>query len=81
MSLELDVRIRSGTTHGIYMLDNKTHAAIMKDETANISQIGELGWYEWDMFCDTPAEFPDDRMVLCRYLGSIIDVGLVMMQR
>ncbi len=50
----------------------------MSGKTANISQFCELGWYEWVKFCSTTVSCPEDRLVLGKYLGPSIDVGLAM---
>ena len=46
----------------------------MTGETADISRICQFGWFHWVMYHD-PAKFPDDKMILGRYLGPAIDVG------
>jgi hypothetical protein len=48
---------------------------IMTGNTADISHIAEFGWYNWVMFCDNELSYPDDKLVLGRYLGSAIDTG------
>ena len=72
--LELGARIRSCTVQGIYVLDGKTPEAMMKGETADISQISEYGQYEWVMFSNTSAQFPDNKILLGKYLGPSIGV-------
>ena len=47
----------------------------MSGETSDISQFCELEWYEWVKFRDTAMQFPEDDLVLGRYLGPSIDVG------
>jgi hypothetical protein len=48
---------------------------IISRETANISQICQFGWFNWVMYHD-PAEFPDNKAILGRYLvGPAVDVG------
>ena len=51
----LEAWIRSYTVHGMYVLDGETTDALTKGKTVDISQTREFGWYEWVMFCDTPA--------------------------
>ena len=45
---------------------------IMTGNTADISQIFQLGWYNWVMYYDHTT-FPDDKALLRRYLGPAID--------
>jgi hypothetical protein len=47
----------------------------MSGSTADISHISEFGWYDWVMFQDNTPTFPDDKLVLGRYLGPATDVG------
>ena len=47
---------------------------LMSGETADISQICQFGWFDWVMYHD-PANFPEDKPTLGRYLGPAIDVG------
>ena len=48
---------------------------IMTGNTADISHIAEFGWYDWVMFCNNVPSFPDDKLILGRYLGPAIDTG------
>jgi hypothetical protein len=66
--------IRSSTTNSIYMTAGQVPETIMTGETADISQICQFGWFDWVMYHD-PAKFPDNKMILGRYLGPAIDVG------
>ena len=77
--LELKAYIRSCTVHDMYVLDGGTPEAMMEGKTVDISHISECGWYEWVMFRDTPAQFPDSKMVLDGYLWPSIDTGPVIM--
>ncbi len=38
----------------------------------------ELGWYEWVKFLSTTVLFPEDLLVLGKYLGLSIDIGPTM---
>ena len=73
--LELESYIRSHTAHDIYSLNGQVPETIMSGETADISFISELGWYDWVKFRDTSESFPNDKVVLGRYLGPSMDVG------
>ncbi len=65
-------------SHDIFKLDREVPETIMSGETANISQFCEFGWYEWVKFCSTTVSFPEDPLVLGKYLGLSIDVGPAM---
>ena len=47
----------------------------MTGQTADISQLFELGWYEWVKYFDSSSRFPHDKMVLGRYLRPLLDIG------
>jgi hypothetical protein len=48
---------------------------IMTGNTADISHIAEFGCYDWVMFRDNEPSYPDDKLILGRYLGPAIDTG------
>ena len=73
--IELESRIRSCSALDIYQLDGEVPETKMMGYTADISNICEYEWYEWVMFIDAPAQFPDLKWSLGRYLGPSIDVG------
>jgi len=73
--IELDALIRSLTCNDIYMTNGKVPETIMTGSTADISHICEFGWYDWVMFRDNVPSFPDNKLVLGRYLGPATDVG------
>ena len=73
--LVLELYIRSNTAHDIYMLSGEVPETIMSGETSDISQFCEFEWYERVKFRDVAIQFPDDSLVLGRYLGPSIDVG------
>ncbi len=50
----------------------------MTGNTADISHIAEFGWYDWVMFRDSQPSFPNDKLILGRYLGPAIDTGLAL---
>lgn len=76
--IELEALIRSNSVNGIYMTNGQVPETIMKGTTADISHISEFGWYDWVMFRDNNPTFPDDKMILGRYLGPATDVGPIM---
>ena len=76
--LELEAYVRSNTAHNVYKLDSKVPKAVMSGETLDISQFWELEWFEWLMFHDKTAPFPDDMIKLGYYLGPNIYVDSTM---
>jgi hypothetical protein len=77
--LEMESLIQSNTAHDIvYELGGEVPETIMSGETSDISQLCELGWYEWCKFRDVTAPFPQDKMKLGRYLGPSVDIGPAM---
>jgi hypothetical protein len=51
---------------------------IMTGLTADISHIAEFGWYDWVMYRDIIPSYPDDKLILGRYLGPATDIGLAL---
>ena len=73
--LELEALVRSSTSNDIYMTNGEVPETIMTGSTADISHISEFGWYDWVMFRDNTPTYPDDKLILGRYLGPATDVG------
>jgi hypothetical protein len=48
---------------------------IMTGSTADIELIAEFGWYDWVMCRDYIPSYPDDKLILGRYLGPATDIG------
>ena len=76
--IELQAYIRSCTSNGIYMTAGQTPETIMSGSTADISNICEFAWFDWVMFRDNVPTYPDDKLILGRYLGPATDVGSAM---
>ena len=76
--LELEAYIRSHTAHDIYALEGEVPQTIVSGETPDISEFAELKWYDWVKFRDTSISFPDDKMIIGRYLGPSFDIGPAM---
>jgi transposase len=79
--LEREAYVRSLTAHDIYKLDGQVPETIVMGDTADISALALFSWYEWVMFRDTVATYPDDKMVLGRDLGPAIDIGPAMTRK
>ena len=76
--MELESYVRSHILKNIYCLSGEMPETIMSSETSDISQFCELEWYGWIMFIDLAVSFPEDKMVIGRYLGPSIDVEMAM---
>ena len=50
----------------------------MSGENSDINQFCELEWFQWVMFRDETAPFPDDALKSGSYVGPSIDVCLAM---
>jgi hypothetical protein len=79
--LELEAYVRSCTSNDIYITAGQVPKTIMTGNTADISHIAEFGWYNWVMFRDNEPSYPDDKLILGRYLGPAIDTGLALMAK
>jgi hypothetical protein len=79
--LELEAYVRSCTSNDIYMTAGQVPETIMTGSTADISHIAEFGWYDWVMFQDNKASYPDDKLILGRYLGPADDTRLALMAK
>ena len=74
-SLELEALVHSCTSNDIYMTAGQVPETLMTGDTANISHIAEIAWYDWVMFRDKVPGYPDNKMTLGRYLGPATDTG------
>ena len=64
-SIELADLVRSHTAHDVYMLEGEVPETMMTGQTADISNLCEYEWYEWVMFRDALASYPDDPSWTC----------------
>ena len=76
--LELESRIRSTTTLPCFDLDHQTPEAKMHGMSADISNICEFEFFEWVMFNDLQATFPETKFHVGRWLGPAVDVGSIL---
>ena len=76
--MELQSFIKSHTALDIWQLQGQVPQTLMTGQTADISQFFELEWYEWVMYHDSAIRFPDDKLVLGKWLGPSIDIGPAM---
>ena len=66
--------------HTAHQLDCRFSETVILGETADICPFCEFGILEWVKFREDSVTFPDDQMVLGKYLGPSIDVGPAMTQ-
>ena len=76
--MELRGLIRSHTALDIWQLQGQVPQTLMTGQTADISQLFELEWYEWVLYHNSEVKFPNDKLCLGRYLGPAMDVGPAM---
>ena len=55
-------------------LDHQTPETKMHGMSADISDICEFEFYEWVMFNDSQANFPETKFHMGRWLGPAVDV-------
>ena len=76
--LELEGGIRSLTALDIYGLQGQVPQTNMSGETADISPYCEFGWFQWVMYYEPNATYPDDKCYMGRWLVPAVDVGPAM---
>jgi hypothetical protein len=69
---------KSHTAGNHYELNGECPETVLSGETANISEFSEYGWYDWVKFRDTTVPYPEDKLILGRYLGPSTDIGPAM---
>ena len=69
--LELESRIRSATTLPRFDLDHQIPEAKMHGMSSDISDICDFEFYEWVMFNDSQATFPETKFQVGRWLGPV----------
>jgi len=62
------------TAHDIFQLDDHFPEMAILSETTDISPFCEFGFWDWE-FRDKCVVFPDNALVLGKYLSPHIDVG------
>ena len=72
--LDLESRIRSAITLPCFELDHQIPEAKMHGMSSDINGICEFEFYEWVMFNDSQATFPDTKFHVGRWLGPSVDV-------
>jgi hypothetical protein len=67
--IELACLVQSHMALDLYNLQGQVPQTIMIGQTADISFICLFKWYDWTYYNDSNAQFPDQKVVLGRYLG------------
>ena len=57
--LELETYMIMNTAHDIYKLDEEVHKTVLSGQTSDMTQFCKLEYFEWLMFWDETAPFPD----------------------
>ena len=67
--IELASLVRSHMALDMYKLQGQVPETVMMGQTADISFLCQFKWYEWIYYNDTAVQFPDQKVILGRYLG------------
>ena len=73
--IELKALIRSNTALDIYGIESQVPETVMTGQTDDIRNICKYEWLQWVMYYQPKDGYPNDKMVMGRYLGPAIDVG------
>ena len=73
--IELKALIRSNTALDIYGIEGQVPETVMTGQTDDIRNICKYEWFQWVMYYQPKDGYPNDKMVMGRYLGPAIDVG------
>ena len=73
--LELGSKICSSIAHNVYQLKGEVPETVTTGATHNISHLCKFAWYDWVMYNEEKAGFPEDKEVLRQYLG-LTDPGV-----
>ena len=76
--LQLEGGIRTHTALDIYGLQGQVPETLMTGQTGDISSLCEFEWFQWVMFYQPTATYPDGKMEIGRWLGPAEDVGTAM---
>jgi hypothetical protein len=55
--------------HDSFELQGEVPETLMISQTADISALAEIGFFDWVWWYDQPASFPDEKRKIGRYLG------------
>ena len=68
-ALEFEACVRSYTALDVYMLQVYLPETVVTGGNSDISQLCDHGLYDWDVFRYESIQYPDENLVLGRYLG------------
>jgi hypothetical protein len=73
--IELEAMIWLHTVLDLFELQGQVPETIVSGQTANISPFIEYAWFDWIIYYDQVASFPDLKEQLGWWLGPAIDLG------
>jgi hypothetical protein len=76
--IELEAMIRSHTALDSFELQGQVPETNVSGQTADISPFIEYAWFDWIIYYDRVASFPDPKERLGWWLGPAIDLGPAM---
>jgi hypothetical protein len=68
-ALEWEATIKRHMYHDSFELQGEVPETLMISQTADISALAEIGFFDWVWWYDEPASFPDEKCKIGRYLG------------
>jgi hypothetical protein len=68
-ALEWEATIKHHMYHDSFELQGGVPETLMTCQTADISALAEIGFFDWVWWYDEPASFPDEKRKIGRYLG------------
>eukprot|EP00978_Attheya_sp_CCMP212_P027148 scaffold90568_cov29-Attheya_sp.AAC.1 len=73
--LEYQAVLHSHTALDIYGIQGEVPETVVTGQTADISALAEFTWYQWVLYYDENASYPDDKQKLVRWLGPSFEGG------
>jgi hypothetical protein len=74
-ALEWEATIKRHMYHYSLELQGEVPETLMISQTADISALAEIGFFDWVWWYDEPASFPDEKRKIGRYLGPSCNHG------
>ena len=76
--MEYESFIHLHTAHDIYQLDGHVPKTVVSGKTTNIGPFCEFCFWDWVKFRGNGIAFPSDDLILGKYMGPSIVLGLAM---
>ena len=76
--IEFEALIFSNTALDIYNIEDQVTETVMTVQTSDISYLCKYECLKWEMYYQPTEGYPDDKMVMGRYLRPATDVGNAM---